>query len=445
MRGVRAVMWIVAAIVLGAPWDGWACSCVPDSPCSRFARANAVFLGHVVAVGREGDASVARLEVTRTWRGTVDSTVTVRQMAGSSCSFDVKVGDRFLVYGSGRGATFSTSFCDGGGVLPDGAPEPALPPAGGRVTGYVRRFNEQATSRDDITSPMQDIRVSVATPSGVIETRTDSSGRFTLEGVPAGAHTIRADVGSALEGGERIELGSASDCASVVIMPRPSGRVSGRLASTAGLPLEGIEIYAVPIEHDWSAQDLSDTRSTTAGDDGAFEFRGLKPGRYWLMVNVVFPPRVRHPYPPTYYPGVENRQEAVALEIGSGSAPPLAPFVLNRTLPRTTIAAEIACRDGSLPRSGLVYAKRTDGISFFNESTYTKVDGRFQLTVMADVLYDVYGEVLVPARDASGREIGFHGLRTSEIRFDPAAPPPVMRLIAPLDRCHEATIDGSRR
>lgn len=94
---------------------------------------------------------------------------------------------------------------------------------------------------------------------------------------------------------------------------------------------------------------------------------------------------------------------------------------------------------------GLVHAKRTEGGSFFDESTYTKVDGYFQLTVLADVMYDVHGEVLVPGRDRTGREIGFNGLRTSGVRFDPAAPLPVVRLIAPLDRCHETTIDGSRR
>jgi hypothetical protein len=442
---MRKVIWIIAAFVIGAPVEAWACSCVPASPCSRFAAADAVFLGHVVAVGREGGYSVARLEVTRTWRGRVDSTVTVRQEAGSTCSFDVEVGDRFLVYGGGKGATFSTNICAGGGVVPDGEPDPTLPPPGGRVTGYVLRFNEQFTSRDDISSPMPGTRVSVETGAGVVETRTDGNGRFTLDGVPPGDHTIRTDVGSALEGEERFALRSVSDCASVVIMPRPSGRVSGNLTSTAGLPVKGTEIYAVPVEHDWSTSDLSDSRSTTARDDGAFEFSGLKPGRYWLMVNVVYPPRVSQPYPPTYYPGVENREEAVALGIGSGSAPPLAPFVLNRTLPRATIAAEIVCRDGSLPRSGLVYAKRTDGRSFFSESTYTKVDGHFQLTVMAGVLYDVYGEVLVPSRDATGREIGFSGLRTSEVRFDPATPPPVIRLIAPLDCCQVTTIDGSRR
>jgi hypothetical protein len=230
----------------------------------------------------------------------------------------------------------------------------------------------------------------------------------------------------------------------VLIMTTPSGRISGRLASAAALPLKDTEIYAVPVNHDWSARDLSDSMSRQAGADGAFEFSGLKPGKYFLTVNVVGPPRVSQPYPPTYYPGVENREDAVAVEIGNGSAPPVAPFVLKRTLPRTTIAAEIVCRDGSLPRSGLVYAHRADARSYLGESTYTKVDGHYQLTVMAGVTYTVDGEVLVALRDASGREAGIRGLKTSAVRFDPEAPPPLVQLIAPLDRCQETTIDGSR-
>lgn len=440
-----AAMAIAAAIVIGAPGDASACSCVPRSPCSIFAATDAVFLGHVVEVRREGGYNVARLDVVRTWRGTVDATVTVREGAGTTCSFDVEVGDRFLVYGQGSGATFSTSMCAGGGVLPEGEPEPDLPPRGGRVTGQVLRFNEAFTSRDDLTSPLADTRVSIQAGDKLIETRTDPRGWFTLDGVPAGEHTLRADVGSGLAGTERITLQSTADCATALIIPEPSGRLSGRLSSSAGLPLKEVEVYAVPVAHDWSVWELSDTRTTRAGPDGAFEFSGLEPGKYFLMVNVVYPPQVSQPYAPTYYPGVANREDAVAVEVGSGSAPLSAPFALDRTLPRSTIAVDIVCRDASMPRSGLAFAKRTESRSFFNESTYTKADGYLQLTVMAGVIYDIHGEVLVPSRDDTGREIGFHGLRTSEVRFDPAAPPPVVRLVAPLDRCHQTTIDGSRR
>ena len=65
-------------------------------------------------------------------------------------------------------------------------------------------------------------------------------------------------------------------------------------------------------------------------------------------------------------------------------------------------------------------------------------------TVTACITYEVYGEVLVPGHDGTGREVGLRGLRTSEVRFDPAALLTMVTLIAPLDRCQQTTIDGSR-
>ena len=59
--------------------------------------------------------------------------------------------------------------------------------------------------------------------------------------------------------------------------------------------------------------------------------------------------------------------------------------------------------------------------------------------------YDVQGEVLVPARDATGREIGFTGLRMPAVRVDPDGLSSIGHLVAPLDRCQETTIGGSRR
>ena len=56
------------------------------------------------------------------------------------------------------------------------------------------------------------------------------------------------------------------------------------------------------------------------------------------------------------------------------------------------------CRDGSLPRSGLLYAKQVDDRGYFSESTYERVDGRLRLTVIQGVSYNVHGQVLVPAR-----------------------------------------------
>lgn len=442
---MRTALWVVLAVaVVFLPDAAWACSCLPSSPCQRFDRTDAIFLGKIASVRQEGMRVFVTMDVIRTWKGQVDKRVTVSSSAGTSCSFEFVVGQRFLVYGDGAGAEFSTFMCQGGGLLPEDAPDPDLPPRPGRVRGQVAHLDIAPSTRQRFTErPVSSARVWLETRSGVLETHADADGLFTLDGVPPGEHIVRADVGPAYEAVGRVELEYASDCASVFLMPRPSGRLNGKLSSPAGVPVGETEIYAVPVGHDWTKVDLSDSRRTNTDRAGRFEFTGLLPGKYLLTVNAVHPPRVSQPFAPTYYPGVGRREDAVAVEIGQGQAPETVTFVLKETLPLASITADILCRDGSLPRSGLVYARQMVPNNFLTESTYTAVDGRFSLTVLAGVPYEVYGEVLVPVRGPDGREGGFTGLRTATVGV-PAGSTSLVRLVAPLDRCQETTIGDSR-
>jgi len=441
---MRAICWIAVALALGIVEDAWACSCVPHSPCGSFAATEAVFLGQVIDVRREGRMNVARIAVTRVWKGSVDPVVTVSNEADTSCSFAFPVGQRFLVYGTGSKGIFRTHMCAGGGPLRGDAPEPELPPPGGRVTGSVLSLDRAFASGADPTMPIAGARVWVEAGGNLLATRTDGNGRFTLDGVPPGVHSVHADVSPDLEAVTQVALRSPSDCGSVVIMPRPAGHITGSFAPGGGAPVDKVELYAVPVTHDWTQRDLSDSKRTTVGPSGDFAFDGVTPGRYLITVNLVSPPRVSQPFAPAYYPGVESPQEAMVIDVGNDRVSLSQPFAPQRTLPRTKIQAEIVCRDGSLPRSGLVYAKQVDDRAYFHESTYERDDGRFRVTVMQGVSYDVEGEVLVPARDASGREIGFTGRRTPAVRVEPDGLTSVVRLVVPLDRCQDSTLDGSK-
>ena len=95
-----------------------------------------------------------------------------------------------------------------------------------------------------------------------------------------------------------------------------------------------------------------------------------------------------------------------------------------------------------MPRSGFVSARRIDPRNVRAEMTSTSVDGRFKVTVLDGVAYEVHGQVLVPWRDETGRASST-GLRTPAVRVEPDAAS-VVRLVAPLDRCQETTIDESR-
>jgi Carboxypeptidase regulatory-like domain len=441
---MRIAGWIAFAFLIGGADRAWACSCLPSSPCERYAAAEAVFVGKVIAVRVEGALLAARLEVTRVWKGTVDPVVTVTNPAGSSCSFHFVAGTRFVVYGGGSGSTFTTYVCGGGGQLRPGDPEPELPPPGGTVTGDVVRFKEVITDRDDLTDPVVGARVWIESAAGVKEAHSDESGAFTLSGVPAGDHTVHADFGMELEGSARVSLRSSDDCGRVLITPSPVGRIVGKVTSEDGQPIGETELQAIPVDHDWTQQDLSDVRNATSAPDGTFEFRGVKPGQYVVAINAFSAPPVKQPFPPTYYPGVENRVDATIVHVGGGLPSPPEPFVLKRTLARAVIVADILCRDGSVPRSAIVYAKPADERTFAHESTYEQVDGHLRLTVVHGIPYEVHGVVLIPALDASGRERGVTSLRTPSVLIDSSAPPPIVRLIAPLDRCQQTTIDGSR-
>ena len=80
---MRTACCVALAIILGTADRVWACSCFEFSPCSLYAAADAVFLGEVVDSRVVGQQLVARLRVTRVWKGTVDRLVTVSNPADS--------------------------------------------------------------------------------------------------------------------------------------------------------------------------------------------------------------------------------------------------------------------------------------------------------------------------------------------------------------------------
>ena len=437
LPGMVFVLWLCPADKVVS------CSCLNDSPCGSYARASAVFLGEVIGASIQGDMLVARMHVTRAWKGIVDDVVMVSNEAHSSCSFEFAVGERYVVYARGDDRQFRTNVCAGGGLLPAGSAEPELPPIGGRVSGEVIRFNETFTSREDIHTPMVGIRVSIENDAGTIESHTDENGRFALNGVPPGEHRVRADLGPGVDGSAMVTLEGANDCRFVLIAAEPSGRVSRTLIDGDGDPLADIKLSAVPLDHDWSKDDLTGVRETTTGQDGAFEFGSMTSGQYVVGVNLFDPPRVKQPFPATYYPDATSRNDAAIVTVADGDVE-LEPLVLHQTMPQTVIFADVICRDGSIPRSVLVNARPIEPSSYYEEASYKIVDGKVRLEVMRDVIYDVYGQVLVPFVDASGRESGVTSLRTPSVRIDSASPPPVIHFVAPRERCHLTTIDGSK-
>lgn len=101
---VLVVPLSVAGILVTTPKTAYACSCVPMTARQTFDRANAVFVGRVVAreVRRDfpwvfssaTDPAVWTFEVTRVYKGEVRRREVVSPESGASCGSELRGGGR---------------------------------------------------------------------------------------------------------------------------------------------------------------------------------------------------------------------------------------------------------------------------------------------------------------------------------------------------------------
>ena len=88
---------------------------------------------------------------------------------------------------------------------------------------------------------------------------------------------------------------------------------------------------------------------------GRFAIQRLPPGDYLLVVNINNPPQL---FPPTYFPGVQQREKATVIHVESGQQ--LTDFELRLPPPllRRTITGRVVLSNGKPAASGIGFAAR---------------------------------------------------------------------------------------
>lgn len=108
------------ALLLGATFASeaaFACRCVtPKTPEQAFVKADAVVLAEVARVDGNFEAeggATATLKVSKAWK--VDMPATLRVETRTTCAFDFRSGETYLVYlsRSGGRTKYTTTICDG--------------------------------------------------------------------------------------------------------------------------------------------------------------------------------------------------------------------------------------------------------------------------------------------------------------------------------------------
>ena len=123
MKGFALVLVLVvsALLFLGDAKQVAACTCIPHSVEEAVDRADAVFAGRVMFIGRDvdiqavyGTQNLVGFWVNEVWKGPVRGLMYVTANPNeSSCGFNFRTGREYLVYASESSVGYSTGLCSG--------------------------------------------------------------------------------------------------------------------------------------------------------------------------------------------------------------------------------------------------------------------------------------------------------------------------------------------
>lgn len=429
-------------VLSGATFKTYGCSCGRSTPCEAFGGASAIFVGRAVegeerkeSKDKGGKAATFLLGkvhfvVEEAFIGIDGKEVDIYSDTKSSCGYWFEHGELYLVYAyGGREKGLSTGQCTRTNRLAQAAEDLAflqnLPPKG----AGVRIFGSVYTSapNSNYSEGLAGIKVTAKDPQGrVFSKETDDNGKYEFKGLKSGVYTVEAKLPdyyvqtrltqSKLTIADR---GCAEQNFAAII----DGRVSGALVDADGAPVKrthparSIVVDLIPIdeaEKPWTAL------LSSADEQGHFAFYDVKPGRYWLGVNIKRNPSEDSPYLPTWYPGVADKSQSTIIELGR--AEKLTDYTIKLPGKLTSHRAQgvIYWPDGRpVPRAS-VYLESEDYPGYcVNDCRSADLNGRFELIGYEGTKYRIIASTYInPEAEFSDRRSVFAEPVVIEFRED---------------------------
>ena len=420
LRAALTLLFLAAPVLLRT---AAACSCGENPSCAAVWRADAVFVGTVVdrTTERLGSLSwtVQTVAVNQTLRGSVDPFITLvpgsrptaQQIAASqsrppgesmiimsSCDYDFEFGKQYVIYArrtpDGR---WTTSICSGTKPIEEAAADidyiasiPLAEPTG-RVYGTVQRTILNPNDRTaPMTVPAAGVRVALTSETNRLTVTTDSEGKLDVQ-VPPGEYAIAPVVPQTVRVYGALTRASvpARGCAPVFFSLTSNGRIEGRVVREDGTPVPQTSVVVIPA--DLPPGQVPDSYTTapsgTTDERGRFTVDAVLPGRYVLVVNARFGPRLFTPYATTYFPGVA-RQDARVVEVEDGERKTGFTIVVT-PLAETTLSGIVVFDDDQPVAEATVTAASVDHGGMIMGASQTDRSGAFELRLLIGVSYRI--------------------------------------------------------
>ena len=398
-----------------------ACSCMTGSPpCEAAWKASAVFLGTVAELSherREADAkgliqangflgTHARFEVVEPFIGMEGrgKEVAIRTgMGGGDCGYSFKAGQSYLVYAyESKDGILVATICSrtapenqahfdliylrslrGGlqsgfisGVAADGNARPHYDPA-------LRLSTQTGLSGVKVTLTGQDKNESLI---------TGEDGLFRFDQLNPGKYHVAVSKKnySVQYGSSEVEV-HAGGCAFAQESLVLDRRIVGQVVAADGMPGTGIQVQMVPIKPDQPNQLPFPVAEAKTDSNGNYELKDLRPGTYYLGINLSRTPSKDMPYTRYFYPGSEALANAGFVTIGEEAETKTYDFPIPPKQRERKVEGFVFWPDGRPAEKVGIMLKdvrwpwQTNSIAAFTEAS-----GHFVVTAFDDTRYRIH-------------------------------------------------------
>ena len=252
--------------------------------------------------------------------------------------------------------------------------------------------------------PLAGVPLRVSSGDVIVELVTSVNGTFGVAGLPVGLARVEVDLPAQFRldftdtNTAQVRMPEAG-CPALNLTAILNGQLSGRIALHDGLRFRG-RVSLIPADASSSIR-----RSISSGHpDGTFTFTGVPPGTYLIGVNVDRQPSAAAPYPPTYYPGVTERDLATLIVVGEATRQTDIEWTLGERLPQGEILV-VLDTSGRPQRSWRICIRELMGADGEYVSEYAKdLDDLDRLPPLIPVFVGMRYQIAAIAQTSRGYE-----------------------------------------
>jgi hypothetical protein len=388
MRSISILLGIVLVLLLAGS-DANACSCDGRRPtCEAYGAADAVFVGTVIGVAENKPNQSAldvaflgyKFSVEQAYSGVTGTQVEVFTTPSfGACGFPFQVGGHYLVYARRDKNKLTTSICTRTKPFERASEDLAFLGTLTSVASGVTLYGE--IHRDVIQGNFvaTDASITLESDKQQREVRPDAKGNFRVDGLSPGNIMLTLNLPEQFTSSQNEREVKVTDrgCAKVDWWVKDNGRISGRVVSTDGELVPGMQVTL----EDPSDRARGPINFESTDDDGQFLFAGVPAGIYFLSVN-----RSRHPdpgkpsnaYPPTFYPGVTDEAQARVITVGPGEK--LSDLEVRVTKrPAGILEGTVVWSDGTPVNKAVLYVKDITQANSVAHGITVDEQGRFKI------------------------------------------------------------------